>query len=130
MKIKLENTITIDNQIDVITEEYESKWVIKGDTHYFSYINNEKEKVVIKYKKDELVISRFSSPISVMRFRLRNLDNAKIVTPLGLQILVTKTHCLEIDVQAKRIFLHYDLLTAPETDNILASYQLSLNWFD
>ncbi|MGT2771491.1 DUF1934 domain-containing protein [Streptococcus marimammalium] len=130
MKIKLENSITIDNQIDIITEEYESEWVIKGDTHYFSYINNEKEKVVIKYRENELVMSRFSSPTSVMRFRLKKFDNAKILTPLGLQNLVTKTHCLEMSAHEKRIFLHYDLLIEPETDNILASYQLTLNWFD
>ncbi|MBJ8349158.1 DUF1934 domain-containing protein [Streptococcus zalophi] len=130
MKIKLENTITIDNQIDVITEEYEAEWVKKGDIHYFSYSNNEKEKVVIKYKENELVMSRFSSPTSVMRFRLKNYDNAKIATPMGLQNLVTKTNHLEMDVQHKKIFLHYDLLIEPETDNILASYQLLLNWFD
>ncbi|MBJ8325210.1 DUF1934 domain-containing protein [Streptococcus pacificus] len=130
MKIKLQNTVTIDDQVDVVTEEYEGELVIKGKTHYFSYFNNENEKVVIKYKENELVMSRFSNPTSIMRFHHKNYDSANIATPMGLQKLATKTHHLSLDKDNQKILLNYDLLIGVESGAVLASYQLSLFWFD
>ena len=59
----------------------------------------EKEKVVIKFHGQELVMSRFSNPKTIMRF-LKDSDSfASIPTPMGMQEFIIQTSHYQVDGQ-------------------------------
>lgn len=68
MKIRMRNTIQFDEQLEVIDQLYDVEVHEKGDYSYLLFYNEEKEKVVIKFHGQELVMSRFSNPKTIMRF--------------------------------------------------------------
>lgn len=128
MKITLKNTITIDDQVEIFHETYEGELVDKGGWHYLIYQNSDQEKVVIKVKTDELVMTRFGSPQTHMRFVAGGLAPATIPTPMGVQSLVTNSRAFQLDVLGQQVQLSYDLLTSEEAELPLASYDLQISW--
>lgn len=130
MKIQLNNAIQIDDQTELIHEVYEGELVDKAGSRYLIYHNNDKEKVVIKFKAGELVMTRFGQPQTLMRFVAGGQAPASIPTPMGVQQLVTATKSLVLDDQDQKIRVSYDLLTSPEADLPLASYTLTIRWGD
>lgn len=83
MKIRMRNTIQFDEQLEVIDQLYDVEVHEKGDYSYLLFYNEEKEKVVIKFHGQELVMSRFSNPKTIMRF-LKDSDSlAYIPTPIA-----------------------------------------------
>lgn len=126
MQITLKSTILIDNDRDVMTESHPCDWTIKPDSHYLHYQNDDQEKVVIKLKADELVMTRFSQPTTTMRFVKGGLATASIPTPMGIQQLITKTKVL--DYQEQSVRLSYELLVSEDDTKPLAAYQLELSW--
>lgn len=128
MIISLNNTITIDEQVEVIKEQYQGEVVAKGDWLYLIYHNAEQEKVVIKLKPGELVMTRFSQPQTHMRFVAGAKAPATLSTPLGLQSLVTNSRAFLYDRVGQSIRLVYDLLTSQEAELPLATYELELSW--
>ena len=66
MEIKIKNKIKVGDQTEIIEEIHTCEVMEKGDFTYLVHHNSEKEKVVIKLNQDELVMTRFSNPKSIM----------------------------------------------------------------
>ena len=124
MKIRMRNRIQFDEQLEVIDQLYDVEVREKGDYSYLLFYNEEKEKVVIKFHGQELVMTRFSTPKTIMRF-LKNSDSlAYIPTPMGMQEFIIQTNHYELDRQ--KIELAYQLQN--QEGYPFASYQLEITW--
>ena len=124
MKIRMRNTIQFDEQLEVIDQLYNVEVREKGDYSYLLFYNEEKEKVVLKFHQEELVMTRFSSPKSIMRF-LKDSDGlAYIPTPMGIQEFIIHTSHYKLDGQ--KIELVYQLQN--QEGHPFASYQLEITW--
>ncbi|WP_314436073.1 DUF1934 domain-containing protein [uncultured Streptococcus sp.] len=124
MKIRMRNTIQFDEQLEVIDQLYDVAVHEKGDYSYLLFYNEEKEKVVIKFHGQELVMSRFSNPKTIMRF-LKDSDSlAYIPTPMGMQEFIIQTNRYQVDGQ--KIYLDYQLQN--QEGHPFASYQLEITW--
>ena len=124
MKIRMRNTIKFDEQLEVIDQLYDVELREKGDFSYLLFFNEDQEKVVLKFNGEELVMSRFSNPNTIMRF-LKDSDSlAYIPTPMGMQEFVIQTSHYE--VSEGKIELAYQLQNkegVPFTD-----YRLEITW--
>jgi len=124
VKIRMRNTIQFDEQLEVIDQLYDVEVHEKGDYRYLLFYNEEKEKVVIKFHGQELVMTRFSNPKTIMRF-LKDSDSlAYIPTPMGMQEFVIQTNRYQVDGQ--KIDLDYQLQN--QEGQAFASYQLEITW--
>ena len=124
MKIRMRNTIQFDEQLEVIDQLYDVEVHEKGDYRYLLFYNEEKEKVVLKFHEEELVMARFSNPKTIMRF-LRDSDSlAYIPTPMGMQEFIIQTNHYKLDGQ--KIELAYQLQN--QEGHPFASYQLEITW--
>ena len=124
MKIRMRNRIQFDEQLEVVDQLYEVEVREKGDYSYLLFYNEEKEKVVLKLDEEELVMTRFSSPKTIMRF-LKDSDSlAYIPTPMGLQEFIIQTSHYKLDEQ--KIELAYQLQN--QEGHPFASYQLEITW--
>lgn len=124
MKIRMRNRIQFDEQLEVVDQLYDVEVREKGDYSYLLFYNEEKEKVVLKLDEEELVMTRFSSPKTIMRF-LKDSDSlAYIPTPMGLQEFIIQTSHYKLDEQ--KIELAYQLQN--QEGHPFASYQLEITW--
>lgn len=124
MKIRMCNRIQFDEQLEVIDQLYDVEVHEKGDYSYLLFYNEEKEKVVLKFHQEELVMTRFSSPKTIMRF-LKDSDSlAYIPTPMGIQEFIIHTSHYKLDGQ--KIELAYQLQN--QEGHPFASYQLEITW--
>ena len=124
MKIRMRNTIKFDEQLEVIDQLYDVELREKGDFSYLLFYNEEQEKVVLKFNGEELVMSRFSNPKTIMRF-LKDSDSlAYIPTPMGLQEFIIQTSHYE--VSEGKIELAYQLQNKEGVP--FADYRLEITW--
>ena len=124
MKIRMRNTIKFDDQLEVIDQLYDVELREKGDFSYLLFYNKEQEKVVIKFQEEELVMSRFSNPKTIMRF-LKDSDSlAYIPTPMGLQEFIIQTSHYEVGEE--KIELAYQLQNKEGVP--FANYRLEITW--
>ena len=124
MKIRMRNTIQFDEQLEVIDQLYDVEVREKGDYSYLLFYNEENQKVVLKFHQEELVMTRFSSPKTIMRF-LKDSDGlAYIPTPMGIQEFIIHTSHYKLDGQ--KIELAYQLQN--QEGHPFASYQLEITW--
>ena len=124
MKIRMRNTIQFDEQLEVIDQLYDVELREKGDFSYLLFYNEEQEKVVIKFQEEELVMSRFSKPKTIMRF-LKDSDSlAYIPTPMGLQEFIIQTSHYEVGEE--KIELAYQLQNKEGVP--FANYRLEITW--
>ena len=124
MKIRMRNRIQFDEQLEVIDQLYDVEVHEKGDFSYLLFYNEKKEKVVIKFHGQELVMTRFSNPKTIMRF-LRDSDSlAYIPTPMGMQEFIIQTNHYKLDRQ--KIEIAYQLQN--QEGHPFASYQLEITW--
>ena len=124
MKIRMRNTIKFDEQLEVIDQLYDVELREKGDFSYLLFYNEEQEKVVLKFNGEELVMSRFSNPKTIMRF-LKDSDSlAYIPTPMGLQEFIIQTSHYEVDEE--KIELAYQLQNKEGVP--FANYRLEITW--
>ena len=124
MKIRMCNRIQFDEQLEVIDQLYDVEVHEKGDYSYLLFYNEEKEKVVLKFHQEELVMTRFSNPKTIMRF-LRDSDSlAYIPTPMGMQEFIIQTNHYKLDGQ--KIELAYQLQN--QEGQPFASYQIEITW--
>lgn len=124
MKIRMRNTIQFDEQLEVIDQLYNVEVREKGDYSYLLFYNEEKEKVVLKFHEEELVMTRFSSPKTIMRFLKASDSLAYIPTPMGMQEFIIQTNRYQVDGQ--KIYLDYQLQN--QEGHPFASYQLEITW--
>ena len=124
MKIRMRNTIKFDEQLEVIDQLYDVELREKGDFSYLLFYNEEQEKVVLKFNGEELVMSRFSNPKTIMRF-LKDSDSlAYIPTPMGLQEFIIQTSHYEVG--GEKIELAYQLQNKEGVP--FADYRLEITW--
>ena len=124
MKIRMRNTIKFDEQLEVIDQLYDVELREKGDFSYLLFYNEDQEKVVLKFNGEELVMSRFSNPKTIMRF-LKDSDSlAYIPTPIGMQEFIIQTSHYEVGEE--KIELAYQLQN--KEGHPFASYQLEITW--
>ena len=124
MKIRMRNTIKFDDQLEVIDQLYDVELREKGDFSYLLFYNEDQEKVVLKFNGEELVMSRFSSPKTIMRF-LKDSDSlAYIPTPMGLQEFIIQTSHYEVGEE--KIELSYQLQNKEGAP--FANYRLEITW--
>ena len=124
MKIRMRNRIQFDEQLEVIDQLYDVEVREKGDYSYLLFYNEEKEKVVLKFHSQELVMTRFSNPKTIMRF-LKDSDSlAYIPTPMGMQEFIIQTNHYKLDRQ--KIEIAYQLQN--QEGHPFASYQLEITW--
>ena len=124
MKIRMRNTIKFDEQLEVIDQLYDVELREKGEFSYLLFYNEEQEKVVIKFQEEELVMTRFSNPKTIMRF-LKDSDSlAYIPTPMGMQEFIIQTSHYEVGVE--KIELAYQLQNKEGVP--FADYRLEITW--
>lgn len=124
MKIRMRNTIKFDEQLEVIDQLYDVELREKGDFSYLLFYNEDQEKVVLKFNGEELVMSRFSNPKTIMRF-LKDSDSlAYIPTPIGMQEFIIQTSHYE--VSEEKIELAYQLQNKEGVP--FANYRLEITW--
>ena len=124
MKIRMRNTIQFDEQLEVIDQLYDVELREKGDFSYLLFYNEDQEKVVLKFNGEELVMTRFSNPKTIMRF-LKDTDSlAYIPTPMGLQEFTIQTSHYE--VSEGKIELAYQLQNKEGVP--FADYRLEITW--
>ena len=124
MKIRMRNRIQFDEQLEVIDQLYDVEVREKGDYSYLLFYNEEKEKVVLKFRQEELVMTRFSKPNTIMRFIKDSDSLAYIPTPMGMQEFIIQTNHYKLDGQ--KIELAYQLQN--QEGHPFASYQLEITW--
>jgi len=124
VKIRMRNTIKFDEQLEVIDQLYDVELREKGDFSYLLFYNEDQEKVVLKFNGEELVMSRFSNPKTIMRF-LKDSDSlAYIPTPMGLQEFIIQTSHYEVGEE--KIELAYQLQNKEGVP--FANYRLEITW--
>ena len=124
MKIRMRNTIKFDEQLEVIDQLYDVELREKGDFSYLLFYNEDQEKVVLKFNGEELVMSRFSNPKTIIRF-LKDSDSlAYIPTPMGIQEFIIQTSHYEIGEE--KIELAYQLQNKEGVP--FANYRLEISW--
>ena len=124
MKIRMRNTIKFDEQLEVIDQLYDVELREKGGFSYLLFYNEEQEKVVLKFNGEELVMSRFSNPKTIMRF-LKDSDSlAYIPTPIGMQEFIIQTSHYEVGEE--KIELAYQLQNKKGVP--FANYRLEITW--
>lgn len=124
MKIRMRNTIKFDEQLEVIDQLYDVELREKGDFSYLLFYNEDQEKVVLKFNGEELVMSRFSNPKTIMRF-LKDSDSlANIPTPIGMQEFIIQTSHYEVGEE--KIELAYQLKNKEGVP--FANYRLEITW--
>ncbi len=124
MKIRMRNRIQFDEQLEVIDQLYDVEVREKGDYSYLLFYNEEKEKVILKFHEEELVMTRFSSPKTIMRFLKASDSLAYIPTPMGMQEFIIQTNHYKLDGQ--KIELAYQMQN--QEGHPFASYQLEITW--
>lgn len=120
----MRNKIQFDDQLEVIDQLYNVELREKGDFSYLLFYNEEQEKVVIKFQEDELVMSRFSNPKTIMRFLKESDSLAYIPTPMGMQEFIIQTSHYEVGEE--KIELAYQLQNKEGVP--FANYCLEITW--
>ena len=127
MRIQLRNEIDLGGQLEVIQQEFEVEVVDKEAQFYLIFVNDEGEKVVIKCDDEELVMTRFSTPKSIMRFISNKEAIVTIPTPMGIQHFVTNTKNYQLNRSEQHLRLQYDLMGL-ENQQRFASYDMAISW--
>lgn len=124
MKIRMRNTIKFDEQLEVIDQLYDVELREKGDFSYLLFYNEDQEKVVLKFNGEELVMTRFSNPKTIMRFLKDTGSLSYIPTPMGLQEFIIQTSHYEVGEE--KIELAYQLQNKEGVP--FANYRLEITW--
>lgn len=124
MKIRMRNTIKFDEQLEVIDQLYDVELREKGDFSYLLFYNEDQEKVVLKFNGEELVMTRFSNPKTIMRFLKDTGSLAYIPTPIGMQEFIIQTSHYEVGEE--KIELAYQLQNKEGVP--FANYRLEITW--
>lgn len=127
MKIRLRNQIQMEEEMELIHQEFDVQVQEKNAQTYLIFQNEDMEKVVLKVDQDELLMTRFSKPKSVMRFIKDRQATVLLPTPMGIQHFVTVTKFYQLDKSEQRLVLSYDLKPL-ESEQIFASYEMVIEW--
>jgi Uncharacterized protein conserved in bacteria len=90
MEVTIKNTITYDNDQEVVEQTYPAELTEKSGYTYLKYEDEEKVANVIKFNEDSLVLTRFGQENTKMKFKKGKTDST-IMTPVGVQHIDTET---------------------------------------
>ena len=124
MKIRMRNKIQFDDKLEVIDQIYDVELREKGGYSYLLFYNEDQEKVVLKFNGEELVMSRFSNPKTIMRFLKESDSLAYIPTPMGMQEFIIQTSHYEVGEE--KLELAYKLQNKEGV--AFANYRLEITW--
>lgn len=124
MKIRMRNKIQFDDQLEVVDHLYDVELREKGGYSYLLFYNEDQEKVVLKFNGEELVMSRFSNPKTIMRFLKESDSLAYIPTPMGMQEFIVRTSHYEVGEE--KLELAYKLQNKEGV--AFANYRLEITW--
>lgn len=124
MKIRMRNKIQFDDQLEVVDQLYDVELREKGGYSYLLFYNEDQEKVVLKFNGEELVMSRFSNPKTIMRFLKESDSLAYIPTPMGMQEFIVQTSHYEVGEE--KLELAYKLQNKEGVP--FADYRLEITW--
>ncbi len=124
MKIRMRNKIQFDDQLEVVDQLYDVELREKGGYSYLLFYNEDQEKVVLKFNGEELVMSRFSNPKTIMRFLKESDSLAYIPTPMGMQEFIVQTSHYEVGEE--KLELAYKLQNKEGV--AFANYRLEITW--
>ena len=124
MKIRMRNKIQFDDQLEVVDQLYDVELREKGGYSYLLFYNEDQEKVVLKFNGEELVMSRFSNPKTIMRFLKESDSLAYIPTPMGMQEFIVQTSHYEVGEE--KLELAYKLQNKEGVP--FANYRLEITW--
>ena len=127
MHIRLKNEIDLDGKVEIIDQRFQVEVKEKDGHLYLIFVNDEAEKVVIKCDDEELVMTRFSTPKSIMRFISNKEIIVTIPTPMGIQHFVTNTKNYQLNRSEQYLRLQYDLMGL-ENQQRFASYDIAISW--
>ncbi len=127
MHIRLQNEIDLDGKVEIIDQRFQVEVKEKDGHLYLIFVNDEAEKVVIKCDDEELVMTRFSTPKSIMRFISNKEIIVTIPTPMGIQHFVTNTKNYQLNRSELYLRLQYDLMGL-ENQQRFASYDMAISW--
>ncbi|MGB4962541.1 MAG: DUF1934 domain-containing protein [Streptococcus suis] len=127
MHIRLKNEIDLDGKVEIIDQRFQVEVKEKDGHLYLIFVNDEAEKVVIKCDDEELVMTRFSTPKSIMRFISNKEIIVTIPTPMGIQHFVTNTKNYQLNRSEQYLRLQYDLMGL-ENQQRFASYDMAISW--
>ena len=127
MQIRIQNTIRFGEEMEIVDQYYQGEWKEKAGFQYLLYTNEEDEKVALKFSNAELVMTRFSTPKSIMRFYKNEDGGAIIPTSMGIQQFLITTDLFQLELG--RLHLSYRLLTL-DGEQEFANYQLLVEWED
>ncbi len=127
MHIRLQNEIDLDGKVEIIDQRFQVEVKEKDGHLYLILVNDEAEKVVIKCDDEELVMTRFSTPKSIMRFISNKEVIVTIPTPMGIQHFVTNTKNYQLNRSEQHLRLQYDLMGL-ENQQRFASYDMAISW--
>lgn len=127
MHIRLQNEIDLDGKVEIIDQRFQVEVKEKDGHLYLIFVNDEAEKVVIKCDDEELVMTRFSTPKSIMRFISNKEVIVTIPTPMGIQHFVTNTKNYQLNRSEQYLRLQYDLMGL-ENQQRFASYDMAISW--
>ncbi|MFC3928419.1 DUF1934 domain-containing protein [Streptococcus caprae] len=127
MKIRLTNEIDLGGQMEVVDQIFPVDVTEKAGKIYLVYTNDEGEKVILKCDAEEMTMTRYSEPKTVMRFHRDQEMLVALPTPMGMQYLVTDTKTYSFEPNEQNLSLSYDL-KQEESNGIFASYQLEISW--
>lgn len=125
MQIRIQNTIRFGEEMEIVDQYYQGEWKEKAGFQYLLYTNEEDEKVALKFSNAELVMTRFSTPKSIMRFYKNEDGGAIIPTAMGIQQFLITTDLFQLELG--RLHLSYRLLTL-DGEQEFANYQLLVEW--
>ena len=125
MQIRIQNTIRFGEEMEIVDQYYQGEWKEKVGFQYLLYTNEEKEKVALKFSNSEMVMTRFSTPKSIMRFYKDEEGGAIIPTPMGIQQFLISTDLFQLE--EGRLQVTYRLLTL-NGEQEFANYQLLVEW--
>lgn len=125
MQIRIQNTIRFGEEMEIVDQYYQGEWKEKAGFQYLLYTNEEKEKVALKFSNSEMVMTRFSTPKSIIRFYKDEEGGAIIPTPMGIQQFLISTDLFQLE--EGRLQVTYRLLTL-DGEQEFANYQLLVEW--
>lgn len=122
IRIVVQNKIRLDQQEEIIREEYEGELKMLGGKICLMYKNEENEKIVVKFDEQELIMTRYGVTVTNMRFHTDFPTTARYE---GLGDLAILTKKLFINHESSSVNLNYHIA---QNDVKIADYQMQIDW--
>lgn len=122
IRIRIQNKIKLDEQEEIIREEYDGELKKLAGKICLIYKNEQNEKILLKFDEQELVMTRYGRQVTNMKFH-KQFPTKVNYEGLGELSLLTKL--LSVDHEKSSVQLHYHIA---QNDLKIADYQMQIDW--